>query len=138
MARYTMKTVAEEVGLPYETVKYYCKVGLTPRVARDANHYRVFDEHDVVWLSGLRCLKNCGMGIDQMLEYMELCLQGEATIPERKTIMAAKRQEVEAKIALLQETLDYIDAKQEFYRAVHAGEIPYESSLLAPLQELDE
>lgn len=66
MARYTMKTVAEKVGLPYETVKYYCKMGLVPRVARNANNYRIFDEHDVAWLNGLRCLRNCGMGIGQM------------------------------------------------------------------------
>lgn len=134
MATYKMKAVAERVGLPYETVKYYCKVGLMPRVARDENNYRIFDDHDVAWLNGLRCLKRCGMGIDDMLAYMELCIQGEASIPQRVDIFAAQRKKVEAKIAALQEALDYIDWKQDYYRAVTSGEIPYSSSLLAPLE----
>lgn len=36
------------------------------------------------------CLKNCGMGIAEMKEYLALCLKGESTIPERKIILDRK------------------------------------------------
>lgn len=55
---------------------------------------------------------------------MQLCLQGEATIPERKDILAQKRQALLEQIAQLQGAVDYIDRKQAFYDAVPAGERP--------------
>lgn len=131
---FTTKEAAEQSGIAIENVRYYCKIGLVPRVVRDENNYRVFDEHDVAWLKGLRCLRECGMGIEQMRQYMQLCLQGEQTIPEREQMLTAQRRVVEEKIALLKEMLRFIDSKMEFYAGVRSGEVPYESSLLAPVQ----
>ena len=84
---YSTREASEASGISVDTVRYYCKIGLVPRVMRDENNYRVFDEHDIAWLRGLRCLRECGMGIDQMREYMELCLDGEGSIPQRKDIL---------------------------------------------------
>lgn len=131
--QYTMKTAAEASGIAYETVRYYCKIGLVPRVVRDENNYRVFDEHDVAWLKGLHRLRECGMSIKQMRTYMELCLRGAESIPEREEILLAQRKMVEHRISLLQEMLGFIAFKLEFYAKVRAGEVTYRSSLLAPL-----
>lgn len=40
----TMKEVCKEIGMNYETLKFYCKEGLVPNVKRDKNNYRNFDE----------------------------------------------------------------------------------------------
>ena len=130
--RYSTKEAAEASGIALDTVRYYCKIGLVPRVSRDENNYRVFDEHDVAWLKGLYHLRECGMGIDQMRAYMELCLQGEGSIPEREVMLEAQRKVVEQKMATLQEMVDFIDTKMEFYAKVRAGEITYVSSLMPP------
>lgn len=130
---YSTKEAAEVSGIVVETVRYYCKIGLVPRVMRDENNYRVFDDHDIAWLKGLHCLRECGMGIEQMRHYMELCLQGAESIPEREVMLIAQRQVVEDKIALLTEMLGFIDSKMEFYAGVRSGEIEYQSSLLAPV-----
>jgi len=47
----------------------------------------VFDNHDIKWIQSLNCLKNRGMSIAEMKEYLSLCLEGEASIPERKIIL---------------------------------------------------
>lgn len=133
MKLYTTKEAAEASGIAYETVRYYCKVGLVPRVIRDENNYRVFDEQDIAWLKGLHCLRECGMGIEQMRKYMELCLQGEESIPEREDMLTAQREIVEQKIAVLREMLDFIDTKMTFYAGVKSGEIEYYSNLLTPV-----
>ena len=127
---YTMKQVCEEVGLPYETLKFYCNEGLVPNVKRDRNNRRVFDEHDVGWVGSLTCLKRCGMSIKEMRAYLDLCLQGEPSIPERKEMLAAKRAELVAKLAEVQDSIDYLDWKQGFYDDVLAGRTPYVSNLL--------
>ena len=83
---YSMKEVCQETNLTYQALKYYCNEGLVPNVKRDSNNRRIFDEHDVKWIKDLVCLKKCGMSIQEMKEYLALCLQGESTIMKRKEI----------------------------------------------------
>ncbi|MDE7124238.1 MAG: MerR family transcriptional regulator, partial [Eubacterium sp.] len=73
---FTMNEVCKQVDMPYETLKFYCNKGLVPNVKRDKNNYRIFDENDVAWIKSLICLKNCGMSIQEMKEYLDLCLEG--------------------------------------------------------------
>lgn len=125
-----MKAVCEKTGMTYETLKFYCNQGLVPHVKRDAGNRRVFDERDVAWIESLGCLKRCGLSIQEMRHYVQLCLQGEASIPERKKILAQKRQALVEQIAQLQGAVAYVDQKQAFYEDVLAGKRPYVSNLL--------
>ena len=84
---YTMKQACQATNLSYETLKFYCNEGLIPNVKRGPNNYRLFDEHDINWINSLSCLKRCGMSIQEMKEYLALCLEGEKTIPERMAIL---------------------------------------------------
>ena len=112
---YSMKETCEKVGMPYETLKYYCNEGLIPNVKRNKNNYRVFSDNNIAWITSLSCLKNCGMSIAEMKEYLDLCLKGQSTIPQRQKILAIKKQELIKKQQELQKSIDYIDWKQGFY-----------------------
>lgn len=127
---YTMKDVCRETGMTYEALKFYCNEGLVPNVKRDANNHRVFDDRDIAWIKSLTCLKSCGMSIQEMKTYIELCLQGERSIPDRKAILARKHAELLDKIADFQASIDYIDKKQRFYDDVQAGRVEYHSNLI--------
>ena len=128
---FSMKQACEQTNLPYETLKFYCNQGLIPNVKRDSNNYRIFDENDISWINSLNCLRNCGMSISEMKDYIKLCLEGESTIPERKEILAIKRQSLLEQQKLIQESIDYIDWKQDFYDDVLSGKIEYISNLKA-------
>lgn len=130
LAMYTMLQVCRETGMTYEALKFYCNEGLIPNVKRDKNNRRVFDARDVAWIKSLTCLKNCGMSIQEMKDYLELCLQGEKTIPRRKEILAVKRRELLERIAQLRESVHYVDEKQQFYDDVLSGKRPYVSNLI--------
>ncbi len=127
---FSMKEVCQKTGMTYETLKFYCNQGLVPNVKRDKNNFRVFDERDVAWINSLSCLKNCGMSIQEMKEYITLCLEGPASIPERKVILDAKRKVLLQDMQRLQEAVDYIDWKQGFYDDVLAGRTAYISNLI--------
>lgn len=127
---YTMKEVCYETGMAYETLKFYCNEGLVPNVKRNDNNYRIFDDRDISWIKSLSCLKNCGMGIQEMKKYVDLCLLGEASIPARKVILAQKRKTLLKKIEELQNSIDYIDSKQSYYDNVLSGEIKFHSNLI--------
>ncbi|MEG0177782.1 MAG: MerR family transcriptional regulator [Anaerorhabdus sp.] len=127
---YSMKEVCNKTGMTYETLKYYCNEGLIPNVKRDVNNYRVFDDKDIAWIDSLSCLKQCGMGISEMKEYIELCLQGVSSIPTRKIILDKKKELLLKKLKEVNDSINYIDNKQNFYDDVLAGKIKYESNLI--------
>lgn len=127
---YTMKEACTKTGLSYETLKFYCNQGLVPNVKRDKNNRRIFSDKDIAWIQSLTCLKNCGMSISEMKEYIELCLVGESSIPERKEILKVKQDALRKQMEILQESIDYIDWKQGFYDDVLSGKTPYFSNLI--------
>lgn len=127
---YSMKEVCEKVGMTYETLKFYCNKGLIPNVKRDQRNYRIFDDQDVAWIKSLSCLKRCGMSMMEMKEYVDLCLKGESSIPKRKAILEIKKKSLQEKLQEVEECIDYIDTKQQFYDDVLNGKIKYVSHLI--------
>lgn len=117
--------------MSYEALKFYCNEGLVPNVKRAANNYRVFDEHDVNWIRSLACLKRCGMSIQEMKEYLALCLQGQSTIPRRMELLESYKRSLHARMAEIQDSLDFIAWKENFYREVLEGRTEYHSDLIA-------
>lgn len=126
-----MKQTCEKTGLSYDTLKFYCNEGLVPNVKRDKNNYRIFNEKDIAWINSLSCLKNCGMSILEIKEYLKLCLEGEGTIPERKKILDIKLKELQHKIEEIEESINYINWKHQFYDDVLSGKTKYYSNLIS-------
>ena len=62
-----------------------------------------------------------------MKEYLELCLKGESSIPERKQVLDIKLKELEHKKQEIQDSIDYINWKQNFYDDVLSGKTKYYS-----------
>lgn len=127
---YTMMQVCREANITYQALKFYCNEGLIPNVKRDKNNRRIFDEHDLGWIKDLLCLKKCGMSIQETKDYLELCLQGESSIPTRKEMLAKKQAKLLASIQELEESVSYIDWKQNFYDEVLSGKRQYVSNLI--------
>jgi DNA-binding transcriptional MerR regulator len=130
---YSMKEACTLTNMTYENLKFYCNEGLVPNVKRDRRNYRVFDEHDIKWIQSLNCLKSCGMSIAEMKQYLALCMEGEGTIPERKVILAEKKETLLKSITELQKAVAYIDWKQRFYDDVLSGKTAYYSNLVPEL-----
>ena len=65
-----------------------------------------------------------------MKEYLDLCLPGESTIIPRKEMLAKKQEALRTAIRELEDSIAYIDWKQNFYDEVLAGKRPYVSNLI--------
>ena len=115
---YSMKQACQRTGLTYDTLKFYCNEGLVPNVKRAANNYRVFDNDDIAWINSLSCLKNCGMSIHEMKEFLGLYTQGDETIPRRLEILAAKLKDLQQEIGRLQDSVAFIQYKQKLYHDI--------------------
>lgn len=126
---YTMKEACAVTGMRYETLKFYCNEGLVPNVRRDQRNRRVFDDHDIAWLKGLLCLRKCGMSHANMKEYLNLCLAGKESIPQRRELLSRQKEELLERIRELEESVGYIDRKLRLYDDMLEGRVAYHSNL---------
>jgi len=125
-----MKEVCKKTGLSYETLKFYCNEGLIPSVKRNKNNHRIFDDYNLNWIKSLQCLKNCEMSLAEMKKYLAMCLEGSQSIPQRKIFLKKKLADLHEKMKILQDAIDYIHWKQNFYDDILSGKIEYKSNLI--------
>lgn len=103
--------LARRSGFSVDTLRYYEKIGLIPKPARDPGGQRDFGAADLRWLRFLERLNATGMGIRDRLRYAALREQGDATAGARRDLLAAHRAAVAARIEELNETLVLLDDK---------------------------
>ena len=121
--KYTVKQLADKMEISEHTLRYYTDMGLLP-CGRDKNNRRVFDQESVNWVEGIKCLRSCGMSIEAIKEYSDLCMEKETEerLRARETIFLQQQKVAHQRLDQAQATADYIDKKVEHYRAVLAGE----------------
>ena len=106
---YTISQIAQKMGVSVYTLRYYDKEGLLPFVER-VNGRRVFKDSDFSWLRMISCLKNTGMPLKEIRQYMELCQLGDASLLQRQEIILKQKKSIEDQIHFLQENLKVIHA----------------------------
>jgi len=79
---WTIKDVAERVGISAHTIRYYEQEGLLPSLKRDQHGNRIFEERDIEWLELVICLRETGMPIAEIRRYVDLGMEGDQTIPK--------------------------------------------------------
>ncbi len=112
---YTIKQVSEKTNLKPHVLRYYEREGLLPFVDRSESGIRRYSEEDLEWLSLICCLKNTGMAIRQIREFVELSLQGKETLKERCSMLEAHKKDVEDQIAGMQKYLCKVDHKIKYF-----------------------
>lgn len=118
---YTISEAAQKTGLPPSTIRFYDKEGLLPNIKRK-NGIRVFEDMDLRLMGLLTCLKNTGMPIKRIRDYVELTSQGDASLQKRYEIIKSQRQFVLDQIEQLQYYLEELDFKDWYYnKALAAG-----------------
>ena len=119
---YTIKQAAELMNLTPVTLRYYDKQGLLPFMERRESGYRIFSDADIAMLRVIECLKKSGMSIKDIRQFSEWVLMGDDSLQERYEMFLERKKIVEAQMADLQKTLDFINHKCWYYEtAIEAG-----------------
>ncbi len=119
---YTIKQAAELTNLTPVTLRYYDKQGLLPYMERRESGYRMFSDGDIAMLRVIECLKKSGMSIKDIRQFSEWVLMGDDSLQERYEMFLERKKAVEAQMADLQKTLDFINHKCWYYEtAIEAG-----------------
>lgn len=117
---YTIQEVSREMCLPTSTLRYYEDMGLLDPVDRAANGHRRYSEADLRRIGMIKRLHLTGMPIEKMRDFMALYQGGNQTARERREILQAHRDAVQAHVDELVEMLGFIDFKIGLYREEEA------------------
>lgn len=114
---YSIKQISERTKLKEHVLRYYEKEGLLPFVKRTESGIRRYSEDNVEWLGLVCCLKNTGMSIKQIKDFVELSMQGGETLKERCDMLKEHKKNVETQIEEMQMHLQKIGCKIEHFTA---------------------
>ena len=119
---YTIGEMAKKLGVSASTLRYYDKEGLLPFMEHPKGRIRVFTDKDYQWLHIIECLKQTGMSLKDIREFLQMAMQGDETIEDRLQLFIKQREAVQQQIQKLLETLDVINFKCWYYEtAKEAG-----------------
>ncbi|MEW4211716.1 MerR family transcriptional regulator [Priestia megaterium] len=121
---YTVKGVAKLLDMTEHTVRFYTDKGLVPNLKRDKNNNRLFDEDSIRWLVGAKNLKKCGMSMEEIKDYVDLCLEGDSTIPERYKIILKQKEAALTELAEAKERAAFMEKKAQHYLDILNQKIP--------------
>ncbi|MFZ7101423.1 MAG: MerR family transcriptional regulator [Peptococcaceae bacterium] len=112
---YSINDVAKICNLSPYTIRFYDKEGLLPFISRNKSGNREFSETGLDLVKLICCLKNTGMPIKKIKQYIDLCMQGPETVEQRKEIMKVHRRDILRQIDDLKKNLNIVDLKIAFY-----------------------
>lgn len=113
---YTIKEVSDLMDVSEHTLRFWAKSGFFPFVKRDSNNIRKFSENDLEWVKIVKCLRSVGTENKAIKRYIDLCIKGDSTIPERYGIIQATKIKAQAQMQELQQQLNLLDYKEKFYQ----------------------
>jgi MerR family transcriptional regulator, aldehyde-responsive regulator len=76
-----IREAAERSQLSVDTIRFYEKAGMLPRIPRDRSGWRNFDADAVDWLLTLERLRSTGMPLNEVRRFAVLVHEGPATAP---------------------------------------------------------
>lgn len=114
---YSISDVAKRYDISVYTIRFYDKEGLLPFVTRNSNGNRQFSDSDLDMIKLICCLKNTGMPVKEIKQYVDLYMEGDETAPIRKQMMIGHRQAILKQINDLKQQLNTIELKIDFYES---------------------
>ena len=111
----TIREIAAKTNMSTDTLRHYERIGLLPPVPRNAAGIRNYDEYFVNFINFIKKLKASGMSLEHIIDYIRLAEMGDATIQERKKLLAEARETLLDKINSLQLVAELADYQLRNY-----------------------
>lgn len=111
----TIKEVSEKYDISADTLRYYERVGMIPKVTRTKSGIRDYMEEDLKWVELAICMRSAGLPVEVMIEYLKLFQEGDATIPARLELLVEQKNALLKQREQIDETLARLGKKIERY-----------------------
>ena len=114
----TIAEVSKKVNLSADTLRYYERIGLIPEVNRTESGIRNYTEEDLGWIEFSKCMRNAGMSIEALIEYIKLYKKGDVTLEARKQLLISQKDVIKERLEEIQNTFDRINYKIKNYEKI--------------------
>ena len=123
----TIKEVSEKYDISQDTLRYYERVGMIPKVNRTAGGIRDYQESDLGWVELAICMRGAGLPVEVMIEYVKLFQEGDSTIPARLELLTEQRESLLEQRKQLDITLKRLNYKiSKYEEAVKTGKLSWD------------
>ena len=117
----TISEVSKKYNLTQDTLRYYEKIGILSNVPRNKSVIRNYDENSCRRIEFVKCMRDEGVEIEALLEYMQLFEKGKSTAKRRKEILEEQREKLLEKQKNITVSLERLDYKIELYNDIVSG-----------------
>lgn len=111
----TITEVSKKFDLTPDTLRYYERIGLIPKVTRTSGGIRDYQEQDCLWIDYIKCMRAAGVSVETLIEYVSLFRQGTDTIAQRKQLLLEQREQIVTRINEMNDMLMKLDWKLDGY-----------------------
>ncbi len=111
----TIAEVSKKYDLSQDTLRYYERIGLLPGVNRNKSGIRDYFVEDLKWVEFIKCMRNAGLPIEVLIEYVNLFQQGDSTLEARKELLIDQRNNLFEKMEEMKKTIERLDMKINRY-----------------------
>lgn len=110
-----INAVSQKFDLTKDTLRYWERIGLLSAIERNQSGYRDYSQRDMNWVFYIKVLRNAGMTIEALIEFVKLYREGNQTTNARKSLLIDQRQELLDQLKAIQKTVQYLDYKIEHF-----------------------
>ncbi|MDY0828109.1 MerR family transcriptional regulator [Microbacterium sp. BG28] len=107
---FTMGETTAATGLTADTLRYYEDESIIGPFARDHRNHRVFSDKDIAWIHVVTCMKDAGLGIDELRTFADL-LHGTHAAPDPVGFLRERRAALEERRQVLARAIAVMDEK---------------------------
>ena len=123
----TIKEVSEHFGISQDTLRYYERVKMIPKVTRTSGGIRDYQEEDLKWVELALCRRSAGLPIEVMIEYLDLYQKGDETIPARLELLSNQMEVLQEQKKQLEATMNRLAYKiSKYEEAMKTGKLVWD------------
>ena len=114
----TIKEVSEKYHITQDTLRYYERVGMLPPVRRTPGGMRDYGEKDCSWVELAITMRNAGVSVETMSEYVRLTRAGDGTIPARLKLLRNQKAALVRQKEQMKRSMEQLDDQIRCYENV--------------------
>ncbi len=123
----TIKEVSETYHISQDTLRYYERMQMIPRVHRTPGGIRDYQAEDLRWVELAICMRGAGLPIEVMVDYLRLFQEGDSTIPARLELLNEQMEHLREQKAQLEATMERLSYKIKHYEeALQTGKLVWD------------
>lgn len=117
----TIAEVSKKYDITPDTLRYYERIGLLTNIPRNQNGIRNYDDNSCRRIEFVKCMRNAGVEIEILIEYMNLFDKGKNTVEARRSLLEEQREKLLEKQKNINDTIDRLNYKIKLYDEIVSG-----------------